>query len=95
MLGDLTSLNCAGHEYLEILAGNREFSLYRRTKPWDHAAGALMVAEAGGTAVRFDGKPYGPAGGTDSGIITAVTGEILSEVRSVLEATRLPLLTRR
>jgi len=95
MLGDLTSLNCAGHEYVEILAGNREFSLYRRTKPWDHAAGALMVAEAGGAAVRFDGKPYGPAGGIESGIITAITAGILSEVRSVLEAVRLPLLARR
>lgn len=95
VLGDLTSLNCAGREYLEILAGNREFGLYRRTKPWDHAAGALMVSEAGGAAVRFDGNPYGPAGGIESGIITAVTADILSEVRSVLEAVRLPLLARR
>jgi fructose-1,6-bisphosphatase/inositol monophosphatase family enzyme len=95
LLGDLTSLNCAGREYLEMLAGNREFGLYRRTKPWDHAAGALMVSEAGGAAVRFDGNPYGPAGGIESGIITAVTADILSEVRSVLEAVRLPLLARR
>ncbi len=33
-LGDLASLNCAGREYIEILRGNRDFSLYRQTKPW-------------------------------------------------------------
>lgn len=95
MLGGLTSLNCAGREYLEVLAGNREFSLYRRTKPWDHAAGALMIAEAGGVAVRFDGSPYRPAGGVEAGIITAVTPEVLAEVRSALEAVRTPLLAPR
>ncbi len=95
ILGGLTSLNCAGREYLEILAGQREFSLYRRTKPWDHAAGALMVTEAGGAAVRFNGEPYGPAGGIESGIITAVTPEVLAEVRSLLDAVRVPLLVRR
>ncbi|WIM13904.1 inositol monophosphatase family protein [Enhydrobacter sp.] len=94
-VGSLTSLNCAGREYLEILAGNREFSLYRRTKPWDHAAGALMITEAGGIAVRFDGEPYRPAGGVEAGIIAAATPEVLREVRTVLEAVRLPLLAQR
>ncbi|HEY6982923.1 inositol monophosphatase family protein [Reyranella sp.] len=94
-LGSLTSLNCAGREYIEILAGRCEFSLYRRTKPWDHAAGALMVTEAGGVAVRFDDTPYGPAGGIESGIITAASSEVLEEVRSALDAVRMPLLARR
>lgn len=94
-LGNLTSLNCAGREYIEILAGRCEFSVYRRTKPWDHAAGALMVIEAGGVAVRFDDAPYGPAGGIESGIMTASSSEVLEEVRSVLDAVRLPLLARR
>lgn len=94
-LGALTSLNCAGREYIEILAGQRDFSLYRRTKPWDHAAGALMVREAGGRAERFDGSPYGPAGSTESGIITAVTPQVLAEVRAILEAVEMPLLAPR
>ncbi|MBN9489308.1 MAG: inositol monophosphatase [Alphaproteobacteria bacterium] len=95
MLGDLTPLNCAGREYIEILSGNREFSLYRQTKPWDHAAGALMVTEAGGAAIKFDGAPYRPAGGLDSGIITAATPEVLADVRSALEAAQMPLLSPR
>jgi len=94
-LGGLTSLNCAGREYIEILSGQREFSLYRRTKPWDHAAGALMVSEAGGRAERFDGTPYGPAGSMEGGIITAVSPAVLTEVREILEVVQMPLLASR
>jgi fructose-1,6-bisphosphatase/inositol monophosphatase family enzyme len=94
-LGGLTSLNCAGREYIEILSGQRDFSLYRQTKPWDHAAGALMVGEAGGQAERLDRTPYGPAGSMDGGIITAVSPGVLTEVREVLEAVQMPLLAPR
>jgi fructose-1,6-bisphosphatase/inositol monophosphatase family enzyme len=92
MLGSLASLGCAGKEYLEILAGRRDFSLYRRTKPWDHAAGALMITEAGGVAVRFDGTPYGPASGIEEGIMTAANAEVLAEVKAAFDAVEMPLL---
>jgi fructose-1,6-bisphosphatase/inositol monophosphatase family enzyme len=91
-LGRVTSLGCAGIEYLEILASRAAFSLYRITKPWDHAAGALMMAEAGGGAVRFDGAPYGPAQPVNSGIISAASGQTLSEVKAIFDAVRMPLL---
>jgi fructose-1,6-bisphosphatase/inositol monophosphatase family enzyme len=95
LLGNLTSLNCAGREYIEILAGHRDFSLYRRTKPWDHAAGALMVTEGGGEAQRFNGAPYDPAGSMDGGIITAVSRQVLAEIRAIFEAVQMPLLAPR
>jgi fructose-1,6-bisphosphatase/inositol monophosphatase family enzyme len=91
-LGRVSTLGCAGIEYLEILSGRAAFSLYRITKPWDHAAGALMMAEAGGGAVRFDGAPYGPAQPINSGIISATSQETLSRVRSIFDAVRMPLL---
>jgi fructose-1,6-bisphosphatase/inositol monophosphatase family enzyme len=91
-LGGLTSLNCAGREYIDILMGRREFNLYRRTKPWDHAAGALMVEEAGGAAERFDGSRYQPAGSMEGGIIAAASPEVMAGVRSVFEAVQMPLL---
>jgi len=62
-LGSITTLRCAGAEYLEILAGRASFSLYRTTKPWDHAAGTLMMREAGGGAVQF-GVKWGGVYGT-------------------------------
>ena len=91
-LGRMSTLSCAGAEYLELLAGRSDFSIYRTTKPWDHAAGALMMGEAGGDAVRFDGKPYEPAQPLHSGLITAPDREALLAVRDLFEAVRLPLL---
>ncbi|MFI4999716.1 MAG: inositol monophosphatase family protein [Reyranellales bacterium] len=92
-LGKLTTMRCAGREYLEILSGRAGFCLYGMTKPWDHAAGALMMAEAGGGALQFGGKPYQPAQGRDSGIIGAATQEVLAEVSTVFEALQMPLLS--
>ncbi len=51
---------CAGHDYVAMLRGARHLALYYRTHPWDHAAGALLVCEAGGVARRFDGADYRP-----------------------------------
>ncbi|MFO1158026.1 MAG: inositol monophosphatase family protein [Reyranellaceae bacterium] len=91
-LGRVSTLACAGIEYLDILAGRADFSLYRITKPWDHAAGTLMLTEAGGGAVRFDGQPYSPAQPVNAGLITAPARETLAEAQSLFEAVRQPLL---
>ena len=91
-LGELTTLRCAGREYIEMLAGQFSFCAYRMTKPWDHAAGALMLIEAGGGAVRFNGKPYGPADPMEFGIMASPTLQVLAEVRAVFEAVQMPLL---
>lgn len=91
-LGELTTLRCAGREYIEMLAGHFSFSLYRMTKPWDHAAGALMLTEAGGNALRFNGAPYGPADPMESGIIASPSLQVLAEVKAVFEAVQMPLL---
>ena len=91
-LGRVSTLNCAGAEYLEILAGRADFNLYRMTKPWDHAAGTLMIGEAGGEAQRFDGKSYAPAQPINGGLITAIHPQTLAQVRTLFEAVRMPLL---
>ncbi|GEP53554.1 inositol monophosphatase family protein [Reyranella soli] len=91
-LGRVSTLNCAGAEYHEILAGRADFNLYRMTKSWDHAAGTLMIAEAGGEAQRFDGKPYAPAQPINSGLIAAIRPQTLAQVRTLFEAVRMPLL---
>jgi fructose-1,6-bisphosphatase/inositol monophosphatase family enzyme len=59
--GDLTpSSTCAGVEYPRIVEDGADFLLFWRTLEWDHAAGALLLTEAGGAAVRPDGSPYRP-----------------------------------
>ncbi|WP_199699248.1 inositol monophosphatase family protein [Oleomonas cavernae] len=55
---DVGSTLCAGHDYLRLLTGAVDFLLYWRTLPWDHAPGALLVAEAGGISRRPDGRAF-------------------------------------
>jgi len=93
-LGPLTTLNCAGREYVELLRGTYDFNLYRRTKPWDHAAGALMMVEAGGQAMRFNGGLFRPEGPIDGGIISGSSPEAVAAAKDVLEMVELPLLRR-
>jgi fructose-1,6-bisphosphatase/inositol monophosphatase family enzyme len=88
----LSTLNCAGAEYLELLSGRADFCIYRITKPWDHAAGALMVREAGGGAVRFDGAAYEPTQALNSGLIAAPRNDTLAQAQDLFESVRLPLL---
>lgn len=49
---------CAGQEYLAQAEGHIHYALYNRALPWDHAAGTLLITEAGGVARRLDGSPY-------------------------------------
>ena len=48
--------------------------------PWDHLAGVLIHAEAGGYTACLVGRPYGP-GITDGGLITATDPESWSLIR--------------
>ena len=91
-LGRLSTLSCAGLEYIELLSGRADFNLYRMTKPWDHAAGSLMMREAGGGSVQFNGSPYAPTQGLAAGLISSTSSEALDEARALLEAVQLPLL---
>jgi len=52
------STGAAATEYSAILRGEKEFVIYYRLHPWDHAPGALAIVEAGGSAVHLSGKPY-------------------------------------
>ena len=66
------SLHCAAHEYLRVAEGSAQFALYSRLKPWDHAAGTLLVEEAGGVARLWSGENYRPAA-VNVGLIAAAS----------------------
>lgn len=52
---------CTGREYMDLAVGDLDFAQYTRLKPWDHAAGVLIHAEAGGFAAMTEsGRPYRP-----------------------------------
>lgn len=49
---------CAAEHYPMLALGQNHIALFQRTLPWDHAAGALFLSEAGGRVSRWDGSPY-------------------------------------
>jgi fructose-1,6-bisphosphatase/inositol monophosphatase family enzyme len=60
-IGRVRNLGCSALEYAEIALGRAHFSLHSRSLPWDHAAGILIVREAGGVAGFADRSAYDPS----------------------------------
>ena len=54
------STGSAATEYSAIIRREKDFVIYYRLLPWDHAPGALALTEAGGAAVHLNGDPYFP-----------------------------------
>lgn len=59
-LGPRSYTGSAGVEYIELAEGRTHYAIFTRLKPWDHAAGTLIFAEAGGVVRLMSGKPYSP-----------------------------------
>ncbi len=74
---------CAAYEYRLLVEGLVDFSLHYKLMPWDHAAGVLIHAEAGGYAALYDGTPYLPSKFT-GGLMCAPTKESWQILRAAL-----------
>lgn len=81
--GSISSLSCAGHDFMAQAEGRRHFSFYRRLWPWDHAPGVLILREAGGKSARIDGTPY-RAGDRVYGLLSAPDPETWETLRRFL-----------
>lgn len=77
------SYRCAAHDYLALAGGAKHFSLYNRLWPWDHAAGVLLLAEAGGHTARLDGRPY-QATGREEGVLSVSNPESWERIKNYL-----------
>lgn len=64
---------CCGVDYPRLLTGDVDALVYRNPKPWDHAAGALMMKELGGVPRLLDGSTYAP--GQPHGVLLAAASE--------------------
>lgn len=53
-----TSWGCSAFEYRAVTTGAFSFSLNAGLSPWDHAAGVLIHAEAGGYSALLSGEQY-------------------------------------
>lgn len=87
-LGRHLSLGSAGQEYLHLIDGHIQASLYHRLMPWDHAAGVLLFEEAGGyVALVEDESPYAPFAAIDrGGLLSAVNRATWRTLRDYLYA---------
>ena len=56
-----TSLRTSALEYRQLALGRAQFNVSALAKPWDHAAGALIVQEAGGVVETSPGQTYQPS----------------------------------
>jgi fructose-1,6-bisphosphatase/inositol monophosphatase family enzyme len=54
---------CAGLDYLEVARGGLDAVAFTWEAPWDHAAGLLLVREAGGADLTASGEPFRILGG--------------------------------
>lgn len=57
-LGARRFARCVAVEYAGLADGAIHYAIFTRQLPWDHAAGWLVHAEAGGSGAFFDGAPY-------------------------------------
>lgn len=78
---DVRRVGAASIELCYVACGRLEGYVERGLKPWDYAAGMLILREAGGAATtEYGGEPSLSAGGA----IVASNGQIHSELLSVL-----------
>jgi myo-inositol-1(or 4)-monophosphatase len=79
---ELRALGCASLGFCLVAEGACDGYWERELKPWDMAAGALMVTEAGGTV----SSPSGGAFDLDSGNVAASNGRIHAQLVGALRA---------
>ncbi|MFE7561704.1 inositol monophosphatase family protein [Kitasatospora sp. NPDC057500] len=74
----------AGLEYLAIARGTLDATVFAWENAWDHAAGLLLVTEAGGAHATLTGTPFRLAGGNDLPFTTARDARTVGRIRSIL-----------
>lgn len=79
-IGDRRFTRCAAAEYMALVSGRAHYAMFTRLLPWDHAAGVLIHAEAGGHGALVDGRPYRPVPMTDT-ILLAPDEPSWTEIR--------------
>ena len=83
------NLGCSGHEYIQIITNQRQFTINYRTLPWDHLPGSLIHSEAGGYQADFNGAKYDPTKLT-KGLVSAPSKVAWKHIRESFLSKYLP-----
>lgn len=81
----IRDIRCSCHEYRGLVSGRVDFLRSYALHPWDHAAGVLLVEEAGGWAAVDGERPYAPS--SRHGRLIAATSEPLGQRIAALAAS--------
>lgn len=84
---------CAAESYPRLVFGEDDAALFQRILPWDHAAGALFVTEAGGMVTHWDGSPW-RIGGPGIGVLAAASPRLWERAADVLLSPAAGLVER-
>jgi myo-inositol-1(or 4)-monophosphatase len=76
----LRRLGSAALDLCYVAAGRFDGFWEQKLQPWDVAAGALLVREAGGTVTASDGQPFRSSGGS----VLATNGAIHDEMLGII-----------
>ena len=81
--GACRRLGCASLDLCLVAAGKLDGYWERKLKPWDVAAGALIVREAGGTVTNTRGGTFDPHSGEAVATNGAIHEELVAELSRV------------
>jgi myo-inositol-1(or 4)-monophosphatase len=81
-------LGSAALDMCYVAAGRFDGFWEQHLKPWDVAAGALLIEEAGGRVTGIDGAPFDPAAGHLIAANDALHGQLLAVVREFRSRNR-------
>ncbi len=74
---------CAGYDYIALLEGRKDFSVYYRTLPWDHLPGSFIYMAAGGFVRTLDRRQY-TIRDRDRGLLSAPNAEYWQQIRDII-----------
>ena len=77
----------SGLEYVQIASGRRSAMVLTWELVWDHAAGVLLLAEAGGVTCGTDGAPFQIAGGNALPLVAAADAGLAEAIHAAYAAT--------
>lgn len=74
---------CAGEQYPRVVLGQNDVALFAKSYPYDHAAGALFLDEAGGKTAWPDGDAYSVTR-RDPDLLSAATPQLWDRAAEIL-----------
>lgn len=83
LFGSIENHQCGATEYMAIAEAKMHYSLHSRSLTWDHAAGVLIISEAGGVVRFLDGTAYDPRI-LDRPILAASSETLFTTIQGVL-----------